>query len=63
MIAEDRVRDIPARSMAEAKRLAMRDAAHAKVMTAEAVLNRHIRECDVCQQDGRKPINMTVGQF
>ena len=63
MVAEDRVRDIPARSMAESKRLAMRDTVHAKVMTAEAVLNRHIRECDVCKQDGRKPINMTVGQF
>ena len=63
MVAEDRVRDVPARSMAESKRLAMRDAAHAKVMTAEAVLNRHIRECDACKRDGRTPVNMTVGQF
>lgn len=63
MVAEDRVRDIPARSMAESKRLAMRDTTHAKVMTAEAILNRHIRECDVCRQDGRTPENMTVGQF
>lgn len=63
MVAEDRARDVPARSMAESKRLAMRDAAHAKVMTVEAVLNRHIRECDTCKQDGRTPVNMTVGQF
>lgn len=63
MVAEDRVRDIPARSMAESKRLAIRDTAHSKVMTAEAVLNRHIRECDTCKQDGRIPVNMTVGQF
>jgi hypothetical protein len=54
MVAEDRVRDIPARSMAESKRLAMRDTVHAKVMTAEAVLNRHIRECDVCKQDANQ---------
>ena len=63
MIAEDRARDIPARSMAESKRLAMRDAAHSKVMAAEAVINRHIGECDTCKQDGRTPVNMTIGQF
>jgi hypothetical protein len=57
MIAEDRTRDVPARSMAESKRLAMRDAAHSKVVLAEAVLNRHIRECDTCKRDGRAPAN------
>jgi hypothetical protein len=43
--------------------LAMRDAAHSKVVVAETVLNRHIRECDTCKRDGRTPVNMTVGQF
>jgi hypothetical protein len=63
MIAEDRARDVPARSMAERARLAMRDAAHSKVVIAEAAFNMHIRDCDTCKRDGRTPVNWTVGQF
>jgi hypothetical protein len=63
MVAEDRARDVPGRLMAESKRLAMRDDAHSKVVIAEAVLNRHLSNCDICKRDGRTPHNMTVGQF
>jgi hypothetical protein len=63
MIAEDRARMAPFRSMAESARLELRDSAHTKVMMAELLLNNHIATCDECKRDGHTPVNFTVGQF
>ncbi len=63
MVDEDRARSVPARSMRESARLEMRDSAHSRVAMAEWELNRHIRECEKCKKDGRKPQNLTKGQF
>jgi hypothetical protein len=49
--------------MRESARLEMRDSAHSRVAMAEWELNRHIRECEKCKKDGRKPQNLTKGQF